>query len=178
MAVYVFLGFLTLLFIVNVLINAPLDSPTDIGKDGMDGLRSNAHKWYVLSEESYSVDRGLGVTHIRSSFLPFISRQYTYYCITVKPDTENAFRMVVRVMDAKDSELSRGKPAALYGMVSDLKGGLFSGDEGLPEDQAPLLRLCLNDNGDTVFKRGITASVFALAAAVCIWLIIKIAMKQ
>lgn len=178
MAVYVFLGFLALLSIANVLINAPLASPTDIGKDGTDGLRSNARKWYVLSEESYSVDRSLGATHIRSSFLPFISRQYTYYRITVNPDTENAFHMVVRVMDAKNSELSQGRPAALYGMVSNLKGEPFPGGEDLPDDQAPLLGLCLNDNGDTVFKRGIASAVFALAAGVCIWLIIKIAAKR
>ena len=178
MTAYAFLGFLALLCIINVLINAPLGHSADIEKDGIDVLQLKRHKWYSLSAESYLVDSNLGATHIRSSFLPFVSRQYTYFCITVNPGAENAFRMVIRVMDAKEQELSQGKTVALYGMVSNLTGESLPNDESLPDDQVPFLYLCLNDNGDSVFKRGIVTSVFALAAGVFIWLIVKIATKQ
>ena len=170
MTASIFLGFLALLFAVNAVINTPLDKPIYIGENETKEAMVNHRRWYVLSAERYSVDADLSSIHIRSSFLPFVSHQYTYFRVTVNPESESAFSMAVRVTGAKQEELFQGKTTDLYGMISDYR-------EQPSGSQAEVLSLGLNDNGTTIFKRGISAAVFALAAGVCIWLIVKIVAK-
>lgn len=178
MAAYALLGFLTLLCILNVMISIPLDKPADIGKDGIDESQTFLHKWYYLLAGNYLVDSSLGVSYIRSSFLPFASKQYTYYSVTVNPGEENAFQMAVRVRSAKAVKMEGGEAVTLYGMLSGIGEDIRAGLEDSAAGQVCVKQLCLNDNGDTVFKRWLSAAAFAVLAGVCICLIVIIAAKK
>lgn len=177
MAVYIFLGLLTLLFAINVVILLPLQKPVDIGLEGMDSLREQGRDWYVLNKDSYSVDTVLSSIHIRSSFVPLLSNEYTYYCITVNPEQGPVFSMPVRVRTAKRQSFERGETVKLYGMTSSLNDEMRIQMEAA-NHQVQLKYICLNDNGDTILKRCFSSGIFALAAALCIAWAIKIAKRH
>jgi len=177
-AVYVFFGFLTLLFAVNVVITIPLERPMDLAEEGSANLQRQRGKWYTLKEGTYSVGPSFGSIHIRSSFLLFHSNEYTYYCVTVNPGSEDAFSMPVRVKSNKQRSMENGEAVTLYGMASELTSDLRSQlEKAVPEHQGPLCGLCLNDNGDTVTKRWLSTAAFAALAGFCIFLIVKLARK-
>lgn len=178
MPAYLFLAFLALLFAFNVIISLPLKKPVDLAQEGVANLQEQRGKWYTLEEGSYSIGTSLGSTHIRSSFLLFHSNEYTYYCVTVNPNGENAFSMPVRVKASKRQKLESGETVTLYGMASRLTGDLRSKLENAASGQSERLSyLCLNDNGDTVATRCLSSAAFALLAGLCIFLMIKLARR-
>lgn len=178
MPVFIFLGFLTLLFAFNVMIGLPLKKPVDLTQKGAVDLQEQRGRWYTLEEGTYSVGASFGSIHIRSSFLLFHSNEYTYYSVTVKPTGENAFSMPVRVKTNKRQKLENGETVTLYGMASELTGDLRSKLEDTVSSQSERLSyLCLNDNGDTVVTRCLSSAVFALLAGLCFFLIIKLARR-
>lgn len=177
-AVYIFFGFLTLLFAFNVAITLPLEAPLNLARTGTSELREKRGRWYTLEEGAYSVGTSFGSIHIRSSFLLFHSNEYTYYCVTVNPGGEDAFDMPVRVKADKRQKLEKGEAVTLYGMASELTGDLRSRMKEATSGQSKQLSyLCLNDNGDTVITRCLSSAVFALFTAICIFLIVKLARR-
>lgn len=177
MAAYVFLAFLTLLCLANVLIALPLAKPVDLGSVGADGLGGQRGTWYVLDAGAYSVGSNFDSVSIRSSFVPFLSKRYSYYLVTVEPKTGAPFSMAVRVTASKQSQMERGQTVSLYGMVSGLTGDTAVQAQAAAGDQTVQLQ-CLNDNGDTGAKRVLKAGIFLLAAIGCIFLIVRLARRH
>lgn len=176
--VYLFLAFLALLFVFNVMINLPLKKPVDLTREGVADLQEQRGRWYTLEEGTYSVGASFDSIYIRNSFLLFHSNEYTYYSITVNPNGENAFSMPVRVKTNKRQRLENGEAVTLYGMASELTGDLRSKLENAASGQSERLSyLCLNDNGDTVATRCLSSAVFALLAGFCVFAIIKLASR-
>lgn len=172
---YTALGFFTLLFAFAAFISLPLDKPVALGRTGMGSLDGRAGAWYILEAEEYSIGPSLGTASLHGSFLPFISTGYTYYLVTVDGDGGAPFSMAVRVCGAKAGHLARGEPVTLYGMVSSLTDSQGNQATGLQTD--PLQYRCLNDNGDTIAKRALKSMAFFLMAALCIFLIVKVARR-
>ena len=168
--VYAVLGLFTLIFAFGTFISLPLDEPVDLGHTGAEGLDGRTGIWYTLKAEEYSIESHLGSTSLHGSLLPFISTQYAYYLVAVTPDVGEPFSMAVRVTGKKYRSLEQGQTVTLYGMAS----GLTDERVGQAVPTAPLQYWCLNDNGDTVFKRGMQAIVFALAAVLCVVLIVRL----
>lgn len=173
---YIFLALLALLFLAVAVISLPSGQTVNLGHTGASGLVEKKQVWYTLEEGSYTIGPNLGSISVGSSILPLVSTQYTYYLVTVTPDAGESFSMAVRVTGKKYSSLEQGQTVALYGMAS----GLTDERIGQAVPTAPLQYRCLNDNGDTVFKRGVQTVVFAVAAALCIALIVlmKIALRK
>lgn len=176
MAVYVFLGFLTLLFSFNAATLLPLEKPLNLARDGSTSLQKQHGRWYVLDSGTYSIKAKLGSVRVRSSFLMFYSNEYVYYCVTVNPKSENEFSMPVRVRSSKGQRLENCEMVSLYGMGSELDEDFRSELEAAVPG-GDVCYLCLNDNGDTIATRWLSSGVFALFAAICIFLIIKIARR-
>ena len=174
---YVFFGFLTLLFIFNMVITLPLKAPMNLVQAKVADLHEERRTWYALEEGTYSVGASFGSIRIRSSFLLFHTNEYTYYCVTVNPGGENAFSMPVRVKTNKRQKLEKGEAITLYGMASELTGDLRSRLEAAAPGQSELSYLCLNDNGDTVTTRWLSSAAFALFAGICIFAMVKLARR-
>ncbi len=172
---YAALGLFALLSIFAAVISLPLDKPVDLGHTGAGGLDGRTGTWYTLGAGEYSIGPGLGSASLHGSFLPFISTRYTYYLVTVGPEGEAPFSMAVRVCGAKAERLARGEAVALYGMASGLTGAQAGQAAGL--QTAALQYRCLNDNGDTAAGRALKSIAFFLIAALCVFLIVKIARR-
>ena len=178
MVVYIFLGLLVLLFGFNAITLLPLEKPLDLAKEGSADLTRHHGRWYVLDAGTYSVDARFGSVRVRSSFLMFYSNEYTYYCVTVNPGSENAFSMPVRVKSSKRQRLENGETVSFYGMGSELTGNLRPELEKVAaERKGNLCYLCLNDNGDTIATRWLSSVAFTLLAGFCIFVIIKLARR-
>lgn len=176
--VYIFLFFLTLLFVANTAIHLPLASPVDLARTGPAGLQAQRGVWYVLEPESYSAGPQLGSISMSSSFIPFYTSEYTYYCVTVHSDETGAFSMPVRVRGEKRKLLENGGAVKLYGMASELTGELRTQMDSAADRAAQTQYICLNDNGDTPVKRYASAAVFAILACFCVFLMAKLAGKR
>lgn len=165
MAGSVFLGILALIFAANVLIRFPFQKAADITAQGAACLTSPGRQWFVVEAGSYVVEDEFDTVAIRSSFLPLVSRHYTYFNITVTSGTDR-FTLPVRVTAKKTETLRQGNAVKLYGMVSQL--------DAAHSGQAADVNVCLNDNGSTVMTRLLSAGVFAVLTIGCIWLAIRI----
>lgn len=173
MAGCIFPGILALIFILNVFIRFPFQKAINISESGMTCLESPGKSWFILEQDSYTVEEEFNTISIRNSNLFAPSRQYTYFNITVFSDGEY-FSMPVRVTAKKAASLSRGDSVALYGMASKTHNKLSQEQLDALDEQPNSISVCLNDNGDTVVSRMLSAGVFILLSAVCIWLTIKI----
>lgn len=175
MPVYIFIGLLTLLFGFNAIIMLPVKKPLNLAQEGSADLQKQHGRWYVLDAGTYSAEASLGSVRVRSSFLPFYSDEYTYYCVTVNPGSENAFSMTVRIKGSKRQRLEAGEAVSFYGMASELTGDLRSElEEAAVGRKEDVCYLCLNDKG-TIATRWLTSGAFALLAGFCIFIIIKLA---
>ena len=166
--VYAALGLFTLIFAFGAFVSLPLDKPVDLGHTGAAGLDGRTGTWYTLKAEEYSIESSLGSVSLHGSFLPFISTRYGYYLVSVTPDAGTPYSMAVRVTGKKYKSLEQGQTVTLYGMASGLTDGQIG--EIVPS----LEYRCLNDNGGTVFTRGIKGVVFAMAGALCVVLIVRL----
>lgn len=170
MAGSIFLGLLALIFILNVLIRFPFQKAVGIAEKGTACLENPGKHWFLLESDDYAVNESFSTIKIRSSMLPLISKGYTYYNITVTAK-DGSFVMPVRVTAKKAEKLEKGETVRLYGMASRIDDESAEAQRRhLQNSQAKSMEICLNDNGDTVATRILSASVFALLSIGCIWL--------
>lgn len=157
----IFLGLLMLLFAANVFISIPLSRAVDASKIDIANFQVD-HKYYRLSAEDYSINNSLDTIHIRSSVLPLISHQYTYFDVSVDQGAGDTFNMVVRATGKEREALLHGDAVDLYGMISNYE-----------EPSA----ISLNDNGETVLGRWVKTAAFAFLSLTCFYFITKIVTK-
>lgn len=119
----------------------------------------------MVEAGSYVVEDEFDTVAIRSSFLPLVSRHYTYFNVAVTSGADR-FTLPVRVTAAKAAALRQGNAVKLYGTVSQL--------DAAHRGQAADVNVCLNDNGSTAMTRLLSAGVFAVLTIGCIWLAVRI----
>ena len=168
----IFLGFLVLVNLLNLFISIPIGNPVRIGQEGDQCLRNPGKKWYLLDAEIYAVENSFYEIHSRSSVIPFVTRRYTYFHVLVRTAAEENFLMPVRVRDQKRQRLESGESVSLYGMVSELSGESRKRQETALSGRSAS-RMCLNDNGDTISKRALSAVFSTFIAAFFGILLIK-----
>lgn len=169
MAGSIFLGILALVFAANVLIRFPFQKAVSITGEGAACLASPGKQWFEVEAGSYVVEDEFETIAIRSSFLPLVSKHYTYFNVTVISGADH-FTLPVRVTAKKAEALRQGDAVKLYGMVSQ--------SNAVHGDQTMGVNVCLNDNGSTVMTRILSAGVFAVLTIGCIWLAVKIFVVQ
>ena len=165
MAGSIFLGILALVFAANVLIRFPFQKAVNITAQGAACLTSPGKQWFVVEDGSYVVEDEFDTIAMRSSFLPLVSKHYTYFNVTVTSGADR-FTLPVRVTAKKAEALRQGDAVKLYGMVSQ--------SNAVHGDQTMGVNVCLNYNGSTVMTRILSAGVFAVLAIGCVWLAVKI----
>lgn len=166
------MGILALVFAVNVLIRFPFQKAVDITQHGVSCLAVPGKQWFSLGDGCYTVVEEFETIAMRNSIIPFFAKRYTYFNVEVRSG-EDSFVMPIRVTAKKAKELRQGESVSLYGMVSNTK---FSEEQiqDLNNQISPVSRMCLNDNGDTVITRALSACVFLALTIACVWLAAKI----
>lgn len=162
--------FLALLFFLNAFVSFPLGVPHDISREGSDCLRASGRAWYILPAGTYiSESSSFGEIYSRSSPIPFVTRRYTRFHVTIRTQDGPMFQMSVRVRDDKRRKLERGESPELYGMVSELSGSALAPQrETLERNETE--SVCLNDNGATVRTRRLSAAVSLILSALFLFL--------
>lgn len=132
----------------------------------------------MLERGCYTVGEPFGKVSYTNSTFRFSSTDYTYYFVTVKTTGQEPFIMPVCAKGIKAEQLMRGDSVTLYGMASKLTDQLKSQmDEKIGNDSAQKTYISLNDGGDTIIKRWLSAGIFAVIAMASIVLIIRITRK-
>lgn len=150
----VFLGFITLLFVFNVIIALPLSS-VNIASTGRPS--GGTHDWYVLDEGTYTVTETLHTMYLHTSFMSWLfGKESGYFRVQVNEGPGAPYSMLVRACGKEYSALSVGDTARLYGMVSET---MLTPYGTTPSDP------CLNDNGDTILSRCGKSFIFLVIAA-------------
>ena len=170
MAACVFLAILAIVFALNIFIRLPIQKAIRISDEGITCLESPGRQWFVLEGDDYTVGECFETESQRSSAIPLLSKKFFYYTVTVVgKDSDAGFTMPVRVKTKKAQQIERREKVALYGMISRIDQNVEQSAK--QRTQSPM---CLNDNGATPLTRSLSALVFAVLTAVCVWFIVLI----
>lgn len=183
--IYLFLFVILVLFVVNVIIALPVDTPQDIPSLDLAFMdEAEVHRdHFILPAESYDLGSCFGVTHMRSSALRFYTKTYYFYVATVYPDNGEPYQMPVRMPQKKADIVDSGGTVDLYGRMAHLddKGGhsyLSDWYEATEYSPYPSTSCCLNDGGETTLSRSLTSIAFALASVVVLYVIFHLSKVQ
>lgn len=177
MAGCVFLGLLALVFVLNALILFPFQRAARIPEIGISDMESARKRWFLLENGDYSVNGAFETESQRSSSIPFLSKHFVYYNVTVKSTSGDSddYIMAVRVKEKKAQRIERGETVKLYGMISKLNGDLSDKQrQALNGQLTKIVSVCLNDNGNTTVTRALSSFLCTVLAVICVYLAIKV----
>lgn len=170
MTAYVFLGILAVFGLVVGLTQLPLSRAvnlTEVQSGALGTLKPGGAHWYRLEAQDYRVGETLDAVDVSNPTFRFHSTRYTYYRVSVHMADGTTVDLPVCVRGKKAGSMARGEAVSLYGTLSKTRESVQNRMGG----QAPV---CLNDAGDSLARRWITAGVYFALSAAAVFVILRI----